>query len=191
MFSNLRSLNRVALRSARSASVPRVSFSSRARRSHWFDSIVQNTSTTPRTNFFGPQWCTTNPRHQCLQQCQYQGQPKSRTLAKVSACLAALATLYGLARYISNYGHEVPFVGRKRFEFDKSTHLVEKEYQYNKVIRQAMIILELAQSHCPETIWPEDHPNTIATQRIFKQLLEANGMQNQDWEIHVLNAPGK
>lgn len=81
--------------------------------------------------------------------------------------------------YVSNL-EEVPVSGRKRFNcYSDETVEAEGEKMYQ------MIMQENGRS-----ILPDWDSRTKQVRRVMARLIPASGLEDVDWEVHVINSPG-
>lgn len=79
--------------------------------------------------------------------------------------------------YFNTFGPEATMVGRKRIFLGFDRWALSNPDAEEK-------------ARCQESFWPQDHPATVAVERILRQLLKANGLDGFE-EFHIINAPGK
>jgi metalloendopeptidase OMA1, mitochondrial len=84
----------------------------------------------------------------------------------------------------------VPITGRKRFNFIGHEYLEENEYQFFPQVFLHHLTMKILQDD-RRALLPADHPMDVVVQKVFYQLLEAQGQDPSGWKISVIRAPGR
>ncbi|KAF9956572.1 hypothetical protein BGZ70_009840 [Mortierella alpina] len=87
----------------------------------------------------------------------------------------------GAGGYYLTHLETVPMTGRRRF-MDVSTH--QEEMMAKEAYKQVM-------REYQNKILPQNHPYTLYVKRIAQRIIQAAGMQNLDWEFHVIHSDEK
>lgn len=88
--------------------------------------------------------------------------------------------LTGLAGALFIGGLEkVPVTGRTRFNVVSSE---QEQALSKKMYRQAM-------QQYRSRLVPRDHPASVVVRRVLKRLIPASGLEDSNWELHVVNDP--
>jgi hypothetical protein len=116
--------------------------------------------------------------------------PLGAKFGKVLTAVGALitATIGGFC-FVNR--DEVEWTKRKRYRCfdDAAIALKESGLVPNGWAANALRVLEGARTTVPPGILPDGHPQTVVVKQIFDKLVEANGLQDLDWKIYVLDAP--
>lgn len=120
---------------------------------------------------------------------------KLSSWANVSLAIALFGAS-GLVVFYWTHLQEVPFSGRKQFNFvglELTTKWEEKKREDLVMNERTLDVIE---KHCPQLVLPDEHPLTLAVIRVFKRFLQASNL-NDDikddrmWSIWVLDVAGK
>jgi len=122
-------------------------------------------------------------------QHQKPRRPKKEIVALAIAALGALVSASTLVACLK-YSDTVEFTQRKRLNVFSSDDFASS-FGRTAGMGKSSANLEFAEEFAPESIWPDDHPNTIAVKRVLQRLVESNGLENLDWKVYVLNGPGE
>ncbi|KAG0265308.1 hypothetical protein BG011_005008 [Mortierella polycephala] len=87
------------------------------------------------------------------------------------------AVTVGGGLYYVTHLEKVPMTGRRRF-MDVSVH-------------QEEMMAKEAYNHYQHQMLPDNHPYTLYVRRIAQRIIRAAGMENLDWEFHVIHSDEK
>jgi hypothetical protein len=77
---------------------------------------------------------------------------------------------------------EVPISGRRRFNcFSDAAVERDAEMMYNMIMQEA---------HQAGALLPEWDGRSRMVQRVMDRLIPASGLENQKWEVHVIESDG-
>ena len=106
----------------------------------------------------------------------------SAIVSRQTLVIVAIAVGGGAVFYISNL-EQVPVSGRRRFNcYDDASVEREGERMYKMVMQDAI-------SH--GALLPEWDRRSRMVQRVMDRLIPASGLENQQWEVHVIESDGK
>ena len=86
----------------------------------------------------------------------------------------------GVAFYVANQ-EQVPITGRRRF------NVISPENEKQIAAGEYQNIL----SQFKGRIFPPEHPYTQAVAKVVERLLPHSGLSNEEWRVHVIDAPGE
>ncbi|KAF9939115.1 hypothetical protein BGZ75_005585 [Mortierella antarctica] len=87
----------------------------------------------------------------------------------------------GAGGYYLTHLETVPMTGRRRF-MDVSTR--QEEMMAKEAYKQVL-------HEYQNKILPQNHPYTLYVKRVAQRIIQAAGMQNLDWEFHVIHSDEK